>query len=161
MDKQLKQQILPYLQQIQQQFQIPILYVSHSRYEVARLADQVLMLQAGKVVKQGSVSELFNTINNTALGQQQAVLHSQVVSIDQTYHLAQLNCSDFDLSVSAGDLIIGQHVRVLIQATDISISLEPLSNSSILNIPVSVQAIQPHPEKPGLLLLQLHNGHSD
>ena len=49
-----KKEILPWLERLHQQLNIPILYVTHSLAELARLADWVVMLQQGKVVFEGN-----------------------------------------------------------------------------------------------------------
>ena len=50
LDAQLKGRILPYLRRIRETFPIPILYVSHDAAEVAALCDEVLTLDAGKII---------------------------------------------------------------------------------------------------------------
>jgi molybdate transport system ATP-binding protein len=52
-DVPLRRRILPYLQRIRDEMQLPIVYVSHDREEVERLADEVLVLDAGRVVAAG------------------------------------------------------------------------------------------------------------
>jgi molybdate transport system ATP-binding protein len=44
-----KAEILPYLERLHRSLAIPALYVSHDAGEIARLADRVLLMQAGKV----------------------------------------------------------------------------------------------------------------
>jgi molybdate transport system ATP-binding protein len=44
-----KQEILPYLERLVAETRIPILYVTHAREEIARLAQAVVMLENGKV----------------------------------------------------------------------------------------------------------------
>ena len=43
--------IMPCLKQIQRQFNIPVVFVSHSKEEVARLADNLLLMSQGQVVE--------------------------------------------------------------------------------------------------------------
>jgi molybdate transport system ATP-binding protein len=59
LDAKLKAKILPYLARIRDEFQVPMLYVTHDRVETLRLADEMIVIVGGKVVQQGSVSEVF------------------------------------------------------------------------------------------------------
>ena len=59
LDQTLKDKILPYLRRIWDEFSIPILYVTHSPNEVVSLCDEVIVVDAGKVVARGKPSEIF------------------------------------------------------------------------------------------------------
>ncbi len=59
LDTELKEQILPYLQKIRDEFNIPMLLVSHSADEMVALCDEVLVLEAGRCVRRGPPVELF------------------------------------------------------------------------------------------------------
>lgn len=59
LDTELKDQILPYLQKIRDEFAIPMLLVSHSADEMVALCDEVLVLESGSCVRRGSPAELF------------------------------------------------------------------------------------------------------
>ena len=60
LDMQLKTKILPYLARIRDEFRIPMLYVTHDRFETLSLADEMVVLINGKVAQTGSVNEVFN-----------------------------------------------------------------------------------------------------
>jgi molybdate transport system ATP-binding protein len=49
----LKEKILPYLGRVRDEFQIPMIYVTHSLTEVLTLADWVLMIREGRLITQG------------------------------------------------------------------------------------------------------------
>ena len=53
-----KAEVMPYLERLQRSLDIPVLYVSHSSDEVARLASHLVLLQAGRVTAQGPTAEL-------------------------------------------------------------------------------------------------------
>jgi molybdate transport system ATP-binding protein len=55
-----KDDILPYLERLRDEAQVPMIYVSHDAAEVRRIASRVVRLEAGKVVAAGGV-ELLNT----------------------------------------------------------------------------------------------------
>ncbi len=51
-----KAEVLPYLQRLHNELDIPVLYVSHAIDEIARLADHLVLLQDGKLKRQRSRS---------------------------------------------------------------------------------------------------------
>ena len=59
LDVEVQGKILSLLDQLQQQYQMAILYITHDLKLVKRFADQVVVLKAGQVVETGAVSELF------------------------------------------------------------------------------------------------------
>jgi len=58
-DDALKGRILEYLQRVKTTFAIPTLYVTHDASEVLALADEVLVLERGRIVSRGKPAELF------------------------------------------------------------------------------------------------------
>ncbi len=60
LDSSLKNKIIPYLARIRDEFQVPMLYVTHDRYEAVALADEVVVLVEGKVLQTGPLLEVFN-----------------------------------------------------------------------------------------------------
>lgn len=67
LDRQLKTRIIPYLARIRDEFQVPMLYVTHDRWETLALADEMIVLVRGRVAQQGSVREVFNRPSNLAV----------------------------------------------------------------------------------------------
>jgi molybdate transport system ATP-binding protein len=47
-----RQEILPYIERLRDEFAIPIIYVSHTLAEIERLADKIVELSGGRVVAQ-------------------------------------------------------------------------------------------------------------
>ena len=60
LDRDRKDEILPYLERLRDEAGMPILYVSHSVEEVARLATTLVLLDAGQVVRAGPAAALFS-----------------------------------------------------------------------------------------------------
>jgi len=67
LDLKLRRQILPYLRWVQERFQIPILYVSHSLPEILELTDQIVVLDGGRVRGQGEVFDVVGSALHGAL----------------------------------------------------------------------------------------------
>lgn len=136
-----KQAILPYLESLHDEFAIPSLYVSHDPNEVARLADHMVVLEQGKVVTQGTAADLLTRLDLPLAGYADAasILDGYVSAHDDTYHLTWIGMHGGRVAVSREDLPVGKRARVEILAKDVSLSLQPHSDTSILNIlPVTV-----------------------
>lgn len=139
-----KADILPYLESVYQQLDIPVLYVSHSRNEVARLADHMLLLDNGEIKASGKMSEIFTALDLPMAHQSRAesIIKASVSHYDEEFGLASVAFLGGQLSVAAEPLIVGSKVRLQVLARDVSITLEPQKNTSILNIiPVTIDAI--------------------
>ena len=67
LDFELKARIIPYLARIRDEFRLPMLYVTHDRFETISLADEMVVLVGGKIVQTGSVQEVFNHPANLAV----------------------------------------------------------------------------------------------
>ena len=67
LDLQLKTRILPYLTRIRDELHVPMLYVTHDRYETLSLADEMVVLVNGKVAQTGTVQEVFGRPANVAV----------------------------------------------------------------------------------------------
>ena len=59
LDRQLKTKIIPYLARIRDEFRIPVLYVTHDRYETISLADEIIILIRGRIVQSGPAQDVF------------------------------------------------------------------------------------------------------
>lgn len=136
LDEQSKREIMPYLERLHDYLPIPVLYVSHSLTEVARLADHMVWLKEGRVVDSGSVQAMLTKMELalTHGDEAAAVLDTVVAEHDEKYHLTALDCRFGRLWVKAMTKRPGESVRVRIPARDVSLSLEEETRSSILNI---------------------------
>jgi molybdate transport system ATP-binding protein len=67
LDHELKLKIIPCLQRIRDEFRLPMLYVSHAPEEIAALCDQVLVLHAGRCLRQSAPADLFEKSASLAL----------------------------------------------------------------------------------------------
>ena len=72
LDMPLKKEVLPYLEHLAQEIQLPIIYVSHSLYELVRLANHIVVIDSGKVVASGPLEAIWQT---PALSQWQTSSH--------------------------------------------------------------------------------------
>ncbi len=162
LDFQRKQEILPYLERLHDELAIPILYVSHSHDEVARLADHLVVLENGRVVLNSPLTEaLARPDFPIQLGEDVgAVLEGEVAEIDPAWHLARIEFDGGSLWTRDHDLPVGKKTRLRILARDVSLAREHPAPSSIQNIlQGSVTAIADD-KHPGLALVQVRVGNS-
>lgn len=136
LDHQSKQEILPYLEQLHDSLSIPVLYVSHSPDEVARLADHLVLLEQGKVVANGPLTETLAALDQPVrMGEETGVvILATVTDRDLEWSLARVEFPGGRLWVKDIGVEIGRQLRIRVLARDVSLSLEPHTDTSILNV---------------------------
>ncbi len=156
LDHDAKQAILPYLETLHDELSIPSIYVSHDPNEVARLADQMILIDAGKVVASGMAADLLTRLDLPLAGYDNAsaLLEGTVIEHDPDHHLTWISMQTERLAVSREDLPVGRPARVEILARDVSLSLKKHSDTSIINI-LSVRVIGMQETNPGQIIVQL------
>jgi molybdate transport system ATP-binding protein len=136
LDDRLKQEILPYLESMHRELEIPVLYVSHSRDEVVRLADHLVLLDNGRVQATGPVGEVFSRLDLaiTHDADAESVIETTVAGYDEAFGLLRLDFAGGHFSVAASPLPAGRTVRLQVLARDVSLTLAHQQATSILNI---------------------------
>ncbi|ELQ6132943.1 molybdenum ABC transporter ATP-binding protein ModC [Cronobacter dublinensis] len=132
-----KRELLPYLQRLAREINIPMLYVSHSLEEILHLADKVLVLEQGEVKAFGSLEDIWgSSVMNPWLPpeQQSSVLKVTVLEHHPHYAMTALALGDQHLWVSRIEKPLQTPLRIRIQASDVSLVLQPPLQSSIRNI---------------------------
>ena len=147
LDSQRKSEILPYLQRLHDELDIPVLYVSHAQDEVARLADHLVLLSDGKALASGPIGETLARLDlPMAMGDDAGVIiEGQVSAYDAQYQLLslQLPATEMNIRVTHEPMTVGQALRCKVHARDISLALHNDASSSILNrLPVTVVSEQ-------------------
>jgi molybdate transport system ATP-binding protein len=144
LDQQRRNEILPYLQTLHCEFDLPILYVSHDRSEISRLADHLLLMTAGRITASGNCQEMLTRLDLPLAHEETAasLLDAVVFAVDDHYQLTSVRCGEMELIVPGISLACGRAVRLLIASRDVSLALSKPSDSSILNvIPARIEAI--------------------
>ena len=136
LDNRSKQEILPYLEALHRELEIPVLYVSHALDEVARLADHLLLLQAGRVIARGAPGEILARLDLPIahFDDAGAVIEATVVQHDEHYGLTQLDYGNGIVWVGRVSHPLGSRVRARVLARDVSIALQHAHDTSISNI---------------------------
>lgn len=162
LDLQRKREILPYLERLRDELDIPMVYVSHAPDEVARLADHLVVLDGGRVVGAGSLADTLARIDlPIRLGEDVGVVLDAVVdTVDADWQLCRVAFPGGCLWTRDHGIAPGKPVRVRVLARDVSLALGESSRTSIQNIlPGVVDCIGPD-DHPGLLLVRVAIGSS-
>jgi molybdate transport system ATP-binding protein len=139
-----RREILPFLQRLRDELRIPMLYVTHSGDEVARLADHLVLLDAGQVRAAGPLAETLARVDLPAVPGEEAgaLLHATIAERDAQWHLVEVRFDGGALWIADPGLPPGHAVRVRVLARDVSLALVPPQRSSIQNVlPCTVRAI--------------------
>lgn len=146
LDAQRKSEILPYLERLRDETKIPMLYVSHSLDEVARLAERMIVLKNGHVAAEGSVFDVASRLDLSGAAElplMGAILQTRVAAHDDAHGLTALALGPARLMVPHIGRPIGDTVRVRIDAYDIMLArTEPAGISANNVLPVTVTAIR-------------------
>ena len=136
LDSASKREILPYLEVLHGELDIPVIYVSHSLDEVARLADQLVLMEQGRVIASGALNEMLGRLDlpTAHLDDAGAMIEAGVAVHDEKYHLTRLDFSGGSLWVSGVAHAVGSRVRARVLARDVSIATAMPHGSSISNI---------------------------
>ena len=139
-----KAEILPFLTRLKTALKLPILYVTHALDEVARLADSLVLIDAGHVVGFGPASEVAARAD-LPLAQRDdaaAVLTCCVEAHDPDRALTRLTGGGARFLVPLLDLPLGVERRVRIPAREVILAAKPPEAISVQNmVPGTVRRI--------------------
>lgn len=136
LDEQAKREILPFIESLRGELAVPIVYVSHAIDEVARLANWVASIDDGAARTVLPVDQALTGLDSplSAAERAESVIEARVLDVDAEYGLAHLESPAGRIVVVDTGLSIGMAVRVRIAAKDVSLTLSPATQTSILNV---------------------------
>ncbi|EJN01675.1 molybdenum ABC transporter ATP-binding protein [Phyllobacterium sp. YR531] len=137
LDEARKEEILPYLEALRDRMNIPIIYVSHSVREVARLADKVVVLANGSVGAAGEVADVLNQSSVSSVqGRKEAgtLIEGKVTRYDPKHNLSTIEANSSQLFISGADIGVGKTIRMYILAKDVMLSTIHPQGISALNV---------------------------
>lgn len=136
-----KAQILPYLERLKVEADLPILYVSHSMDEITRLADRLVLIKAGQVMRQGPIFEVLGdpaTAPLVGVREAGALVPAQVEAHAED-GLSSLRLAAGTLDLPGVTAKPGQMVRLRILASDVMIATrKPVGLSAMNRLPVTI-----------------------
>jgi molybdate transport system ATP-binding protein len=145
LDSERKEEILPYLERLRDETEVPILYVSHDMSEVARLATTLVILDRGKVLRSGPVAEVLSdpaSVRSLGVRDAGAVITGTVASYDATDDLSRFVFEGGALILPSQLGPDGAIVRVRVAASDVILARLPPKEISALNVlPVTVTTV--------------------
>ena len=146
LDEARKAEILPYLERLRDEVGLPILYVSHSLAEVARLATTVVLLEAGRVTAAGPVAEVLSDPGTAAalgLREAGAVLQARIEAQEEEDGLTRLITGAGPVWLPRIEGAPGRNLRLRILAQDVMLALSPPQGVSALNhLPAVVEEVR-------------------
>ena len=144
-----------FLDRLKSELDLPIVYVTHALDEVTRLADDLLIMEQGRVEASGPVDEVLTRLDvPRMLGEEAgAVVEGTVTERDSQWQLLRVDFNGGHLWLRDSGEAIGQCARIRILARDVSLSLADEQASSILNrLPATVIGMADDTDRAMLLI---------
>ena len=133
LDSGARAEILPFLDRLHRTLDLPILYVTHDRAELDRLADHLVVMEAGRVVA------------SRPAGAAGVALEAEVLSFDPALGLASVAVPGGRLIVRAAQAQAGERRRLRIAAAEVALSTESPGRSSLANVlPARLRGVERH-----------------
>src|SRR5882757_10680877 len=152
LDDSRKDEILPFIERLRDEAQVPIVYVSHSLSEVSRLATTVVMLLDGRIAAVGAPTEVLgrsDLVTPHAAAEAGALIEASVSGHDSSFGLTSLSSRAGLIQAPQLDLPIGTPVRLRIRARDVMIATTRPDGLSALNVlPGVIRALDQTAEGP-------------
>ena len=136
LDASRREEVLPYLEILRDQLSIPMVYVSHDFDEVLRLATHLVLMESGKTIAQGNLSEMSLNpgvraiIGADAVG---AIVESTVIGRDPASGLLRVQVGHGELKVHFGHAANGAKLRVQLLARDLIVATQAPQHLSVRN----------------------------
>ncbi len=131
-----KAEIMTYIERLQADYDVPILYVSHALDELIRLADHLVIIANGKVFAYGNLMALVGRTDlqpYLARFDAGAVWECVVKDHDPVYEITLLQFADGELRVPLVSVERGTRIRTRLRARDVALSLSEPTDSSVTN----------------------------
>lgn len=136
-DEARKAEVMRYLERMRDEMQVPMVYVSHSASEIARLATRVVVLSQGRVVAAGEPAAMLSglgALQSRPLQEPGSVLLARLQRHDEAHGLSVMDCEGQTLYVPRLDLPLGRRVRLWIPAREVILATQPHTDVSALNL---------------------------
>lgn len=144
-----KREVLPFLAQLANRVDIPILYVSHSINEVLHLAENLVVIENGIVAASGTIEEVWSSKAMKpwqSFSEQSSLFEGTLVEHNLNYALSRVKLAkQASLWVQKIRGEVGERVRLQVRANDVSLMLEKPSKTSIRNVlPAELVSLETH-----------------
>lgn len=136
-------ELMPFIEDLRDRFEIPIIYVSHALDEVIRLADNVVLINEGRKIAEGGTEELLNradvkpllglTDKAQAITAPITILNCKLTEHDRAFGLSRLHAQGLDFWVPRLERPIGSRMRLQVRASDVALASSEPVDTSVLN----------------------------
>lgn len=138
LDRSRKRDILPFIESLPRDFNIPCIYVTHDIEEVSRLADRVMIMSGGRVSAFGDTIDILSHLDATPLQSDydiSSLFEGQITGHDKAFYLMQVDIHGTEINLpQISGAAIGQNIRLRIRASDVAIAATLPTGVSIRNI---------------------------
>jgi molybdate transport system ATP-binding protein len=137
LDQARKSEIMPYIERLRDETKVPIIYVSHSVAEVARLATDIIVMSHGKVIASGTTEEIMQQSDLMPVeeqGEAGSMLEMVVVSFDDKFGITLLRSAVGEIRVPGRFAAIGKTIRLRVRSRDVLIANQRPEGLSALNV---------------------------
>jgi molybdate transport system ATP-binding protein len=136
LDRTTKNEILPFLERLRDRLNLPVVYITHDIAEVERLADQLVLMDKGRVIGAGPLEDLQSDPSLPLAAARDAAvsLDGIVQASDEAYGLVTFKVRGGSLTAPAPPAPVGERRRIRVIAGDVSLTREAPGPSSILNV---------------------------
>ncbi|MCR0981489.1 molybdenum ABC transporter ATP-binding protein [Roseomonas populi] len=152
-------EVLPFLARVRDRFRAPILYVTHALDEVDRLADHLVLMEAGRVLAAGPAEALSTRADLPLLAARRdagALLSCAVLEHHPARGLTHLGFPGGELLVPLREDAPGVRLRVRVRARDVSIATEEPRGLSVQNVlPAMLESLSPAAPHEAMLRLRV------
>jgi molybdate transport system ATP-binding protein len=156
LDRPTKDEILPYFEMLHEQLALPIIYVTHDFTEIERLADTLVLIEAGRVRASGPLRDLQTDPSLPLLRAPEAtvVLDGTIAAFDHPFGLTEMSVGGSKLVVPGRHGAVGDKRRVRIHASDVSLTRSAPAETTILNcLSVRIVAVDERADDPQAILI--------
>jgi molybdate transport system ATP-binding protein len=137
LDEARKAEILPYVERLRDESRVPIVYVSHSVAEVARLASSMVLLADGKVAAAGPTAEVMHRLDLfplTGRAEAGAIVDAVVERHDERFQLSELRSRAGLWKLPRLDAPVGARLRLRVRSRDVMLARSAPADLSALNV---------------------------
>lgn len=156
-----RQEVLPWLEGLRDRLGLPMLYVTHSMEEMARLANTVVLMEAGRARACGPVADVMREASLAAFASEEGgtLIEARVTEHDLPWHLMRVEFPGGALWLRSDGSPVGRGVRLRVLARDVSLATTRPSGSSIQNqLACRIESLTPDPQQPGQVFVTLRCG---
>lgn len=156
LDEGLKAHFMEEIGVLLQTLDMPVVYVTHSLDEVAKISQHLVLMEKGKYIGQGNTNEILTDLelHLASSSNAKSALDATLVSHDKKHHMSLLSTQVGNLYTTMIDKPVSYKLKVVIQAKDVSVTLSRQDDTSILNV-LEGQVVGTETSAPGRVTLKV------